>query len=49
LQDAVEQYLDRHSWVDFVGRNERRALEMGLTEEDVPRLVEEYRNENRSR
>jgi predicted transcriptional regulator len=49
LQDAVEQYLNRQSWVDFVGRNERRAIDMGLTEDDVPRLVEEYRAENRTR
>jgi predicted transcriptional regulator len=49
LQDAVKQYLYRQSWVDFVERNERRALDMGLTEDDVPRLVEDYRRENHSR
>lgn len=49
LQDAVKQYLERHSWMEFVSRNEQRAREMGLTEEDVPRLVEEYRREKRER
>ncbi len=48
VRDAVKQYLDQ-SWVEFVARNERRAKDMGLMEEDVPRLVEEYRRENRSR
>jgi metal-responsive CopG/Arc/MetJ family transcriptional regulator len=47
LQDAVKQYLERRSWMEFVSRNEQRAREMGLKEEDVPRLVEEYRRENR--
>lgn len=49
LQDAVKQYLERQSWEEFVGRNEQRARDMGLTEEDVPRIVEEYRRENRQR
>lgn len=47
LQEAVKQYLDRQSWEEFVGRNEQRARDMGLAEEDVPRLVEEYRREKR--
>ena len=49
LQDAVKNYAGQLSWAEFAGRNEKRALTMGLTEEDVPRLIEEYRNENRSR
>jgi predicted transcriptional regulator len=49
LQDAVKQYLERQSWAEFVGRNEQRAREMGITENDVSRLVEEYRRENRER
>jgi hypothetical protein len=35
--------------VEFVGRNERRAKELGIAEGDVTRLVEEYRRENRTR
>jgi predicted transcriptional regulator len=49
LADAVEQYLEKESWAEFVRRNERRAATLGLTEEDVPRLVEEVRRENRER
>jgi metal-responsive CopG/Arc/MetJ family transcriptional regulator len=44
--DAVRQYLKEQSWVRFVGRNERRAKEMGITEGDVDRLIAEYRSEN---
>jgi hypothetical protein len=35
--------------VQFVERNERRAKEMGITEDDVERLIAEYRAENRQR
>jgi predicted transcriptional regulator len=47
IEDAVKRYLDKQSWVEFVARNERRTREMGITEADVPRLVEEVRRENR--
>ena len=46
LQDAVTQYAEKQSWVDFVTRNEKRAAALGLTEDDVPRLVQEVRREN---
>jgi metal-responsive CopG/Arc/MetJ family transcriptional regulator len=44
--DAIRQYLEKQSWVKFVERNERRAKDMGITEDDVNRLVKEYRTEN---
>jgi predicted transcriptional regulator len=47
LEEAVKQYLDKQSWVDFVERNERRARALGIAEEDVPGLVDEVRRENR--
>jgi predicted transcriptional regulator len=49
LEEAVRQYLEKQSWVEFVKRNEERARQMGITENDVPRLVEEVRRENRGR
>jgi predicted transcriptional regulator len=49
LEEAVKQYLEKQSWVEFVKRNEERARQMGITENDVPRLVEEVRRENRGR
>ena len=47
VEEAVRKYLEAQSWVQFVERNERRAKDMGITEEDVPRLVAEYRAENK--
>ena len=44
--DAIRQYLEKQSWVKFVERNERRAKDMGITENDVDRLISEYRAEN---
>ena len=45
--DAIRQYLEQQSWMQFVERNERRAKAMGITEDDVDRLIKEYRTENR--
>ncbi len=47
--DAIRQYLEKQSWLQFVQQNERRAKELGITEEDVPRLVAEVRQENKQR
>ena len=44
--DAVRVYMEKQSWVQFVERNECRAKEMGITENDVDRLIAEYRAEN---
>jgi len=46
VADAVRAYLEKRSWVQFVERNERRAKETGITENDVDRLITEYRAEN---
>jgi hypothetical protein len=47
--DAVRKYLDDQKWQQLVTAGERRAREKGLTEDDVPRLIEEVRRENRTR
>jgi predicted transcriptional regulator len=46
LTEAVRDYLEAQSWMQFVERNERRAKAMGIAEEDVDRLITEYRAEN---
>jgi len=46
--DAVRKYLDEQKWQQLVTAGERRAREKGLTEDDVPRLIEEVRRENRT-
>jgi metal-responsive CopG/Arc/MetJ family transcriptional regulator len=47
--DAIRGYLKEQSWVQFVQRNERRAKDMGISEDDVNRLIAEYRSENQQR
>jgi metal-responsive CopG/Arc/MetJ family transcriptional regulator len=45
--DAIRQYLEKQTWLQFVQQNERRTKELGITEEDIPRLVAEVRQENK--
>lgn len=49
VSDAVRKYLREQRWVQFVERNERRALANGIHEEDVDRLISEVRRENAGR
>ena len=45
--DALEQYLKDRRWQRLVAYGEQQARSLGLTEADVPRLIEEYRQERR--
>ena len=45
LADAVRRYLNERKWQNLVESGSRRARDMGLTEDDVPRLVEEARRD----
>lgn len=45
LTDAVRRYLNERKWQSLVESGSRRARDMGLTEDDVPRLVEEARRD----
>jgi hypothetical protein len=49
LQDAVKEYADHHGWVEFVQRNNQRARARNITEDDIPRLIQEVRRENEQR
>jgi hypothetical protein len=49
LPDAAGKYLADQRWQNQVAYGERRAKELGITEDDVPRLIEEVRRENRER
>ena len=46
LEDAVKRYLEEQFWQAFVGKAEERNRAKGITEEDVPRMVSEVRQEN---
>jgi hypothetical protein len=47
LRDAVERYLRDRRWQRTLAYGEERARVLGLTEEDVPRLIAEVRRERR--
>ena len=43
------RYIEDRMWRKLHAYGARRARKRGITEEDVPRLVEEYRREKRSK
>ncbi len=46
---AVLQYIDRlERWEQIFAYGRRRAQDLGISEEDVPRLVREHRDEQRA-
>ena len=45
IADAVRVYPSDHAWRPLLESVSRRTRELGLTEEDVPRLIAEYRAE----
>jgi len=47
---AIRRYIEqRQRWEELTTIARARARESGITEDDVPRLVEEYRRERRRR
>ncbi len=44
VRDAVVRYLEERRWQRILAYGEQQARSLGLTEADVPRLIEEYRN-----
>ena len=49
VTEAVQSYLKDRKWQNIVRAAEQRARAKGLTEDDVPNLVEEARRERRER
>ena len=49
VEDAFRQYLEKDQWQSLVASKREAARARGLTEADVPRLVEEARRERRGR
>jgi alpha-D-ribose 1-methylphosphonate 5-triphosphate diphosphatase PhnM len=47
LQDIIEHGLRQRQWKKIYEYGESNARKLGLTEEDVPRLIKEYRQERR--
>ena len=49
LLEAVERYLRDRRWQRLLTYGQERALSLGLSDADVPRLIEQYRQERSSR
>ena len=48
IRDAFNRYKrDEQAWQDLLAYGQERARALGLTEDDVPRLIAEYRQEQR--
>jgi predicted transcriptional regulator len=45
--DAFRQYLSNHHWRRLIATKRDAARARGLTEADVPRLIQEARHERR--
>lgn len=45
VREAIERYIADRDWQKIFAYGEERAKALGLTEEDVPRLIAEYRRE----
>ena len=45
LREAIDRYIQEVEWRGLLHYGEERARAEGIGPEDVPRLVEEYRNE----
>lgn len=46
---ATRRYIAREQLDRLVRRNEQRALELGIKEEDIPEIVKRWRREQRRR
>jgi hypothetical protein len=46
MREAVELYLKDRRWQRLLAYGEQQARNLGLSETDVPRLIEEYRREH---
>lgn len=49
IREALRRYLQEREWRDIFRYGEQKARELGLTPDDVERLVDEYRAEKARR
>jgi metal-responsive CopG/Arc/MetJ family transcriptional regulator len=47
LRDAVKRYVRESRWQRTLAKGQARAKALGFTEADVPRLIAEFREEQR--
>ena len=48
VREVLEQHLDDYLWEEIFRYGEAMAKKHGITREDVPRLIEEYRAEKKA-
>ena len=48
-EEALRKGLEEQSWQDLLAYGRERGRASGYTEEDVPRVVKEWRSEQRGR
>ncbi len=48
-EEALRKGLEEQSWQDLLAYGRERGRASGYTEEDVPRVVKEWRREQRGR
>jgi len=49
FREAVGRYLRKRRWRELCRYGSARARRLGITEQDVERLIHEYRRERRAR
>jgi metal-responsive CopG/Arc/MetJ family transcriptional regulator len=49
VREAIERYLRNRRWQRLLAYGEQQARSLGLTDADVPRLIEEHRQEHQGR
>jgi metal-responsive CopG/Arc/MetJ family transcriptional regulator len=48
IQDAVRRYVDERGWQELYAYGEEQARKLGIKEEDVDRIIHEFREEDRA-
>jgi predicted transcriptional regulator len=49
IREAFREYESKRRWDEINAYGRQKAAELGITEEDVPRVVKEWRKEQRSK
>ncbi len=47
VREAVERYLKDRRWQRLLAYGEQQTRALGLSDADVPRLIEDYRRQSR--
>ncbi len=47
LREALRRYIEEREWKRLLRYGERKAQELGITPDDVDRLIHEYRAEKK--